>query len=161
MILPRLQICRNADDRDANAFSSFDNPKSIKAHIDWGLTEHQRFISSSLSNCHRVNDDNNKEHTDNNNNNNEKADSIEIASSMKCTVRLYYTFAVHLSIRYSQCRHSTSSFFPHFFCCWKEIFFLLNPFTLCSSSEFTSHLNWNLWKRSKDNLLFLPIPSLR
>lgn len=100
----------------ANAFLNIDSQKSIKAHIDCGLTEHQRFISSSLSNCHRVNDDNNKEHAVNDNNNNKKkADSIEIASSMECTTRLYYTFAVHLSIRYSQCRHSTTFFLVFFF----------------------------------------------
>lgn len=67
VILSRLQknLCmyRNADDRRAQMHSTITSLKSIKAHIDCGLTEHQRFISSSLSNCHRVNDD--KEHANN------------------------------------------------------------------------------------------------
>lgn len=66
---------------------SIDNFKSIKAHIYYGLTEHQRFISSSLSSCHRVND--------------EAWQKMPISFKRECCIVFCKAFTTHILDAYS------------------------------------------------------------
>lgn len=110
--------------------------KSLYTIYD-GLTEHQRFMSSSLSSCHRVNDEKSKVK-------NNRTNTHTCRYHSNCIERReqHWAFNIRCTLEYSIQPMSTfnelypASMLSHcFFCCWQLRRRL--------SSKFNVRFNWN------------------